>query len=52
MCEIGKTMQKTNIHGLQACVERRKTPPTKVCTTLRVSTQSSKNIFWAEVKAA
>ena len=52
MCEIGKTTQKTNIHGLQACVERRKTPPTKVCTTLRVSTQSSKNIFWAEVKAA
>ena len=52
VCEIGKTTQKTNIHGLQACVERRKTPPTKVCTTLRVSTQSSKNIFWAEVKAA
>ena len=45
VCEIGKTTQKTNIHGLQACVERRKTPPTKVCTTLRVSTQSSKILF-------
>ena len=33
-------------------MERQKTPPTKVCTTLRVSTQSSKKIFWTEVKAA
>ena len=55
VCEIAKTTQKTNIDrldGLHACVERRKTPPTKVKTTLRVSTQSSKKIYWTEMTAA
>ena len=55
VCEKGTKTQKTNIDGLDglhACVERRKTPPTKVKTTLRVSTQSSKKIYWTEVTAA
>ena len=48
-------MQKTEIDGLdglRAFVERRKTPPTKVKTTLGVSTQNSKKIYWTEVTAA
>ena len=48
-------MQKTEIDGLdglRAFVERRKTPPTKVKTTLRVPNQSSTKIYWTEVTAA
>ena len=56
MREKGTKTQKTQIDGLDglhACVERRKTPvTTKVKTTLRVSTQSSKKIYWTEVTTA
>ena len=54
-CEKGTNTQKTKIDGLDvlhACVDRRKTPLTEVKTTLRVSTQSSKKIYWTEVTAA
>ena len=55
VCEKGTNTQKTKIDGLDglhACVERRKTAATKVKTTLRVSTQSSKKIYWKEVTTA
>ena len=42
-------MHEQQLSPVKACVERRKNG--NACTTLRVSQESSKKIFWCEVKA-